>query len=131
MKKLMGCLLAGLIFCFQAWGAAAPLTVMEFVDKMVQLHQYNRKELVELFQHTAYNPEVIERINKPFEEKPWDFYKNFFITPDRVAGGVQYWQEHTATLKKLHGSMGSRQPSLSPLSALKLNMARSLAGFLN
>ena len=116
MKKLMGCLLAGLIFCFQALAATTPppsplqpLTVMEFVDKMVQLHQYNRNELVELFQHTAYNPEVIERINTPFEEKPWDFYKNFFITPDRVAGGVQYWQEHVATLEK-----ASQQYGVSP-----------------
>ncbi len=109
MKKLLiAGLLAGFIFCFRAW-ADTPLTVMEFVDKMVQLHQYNRKELVELFQHTAYNPEVIDRINKPFEEKPWDFYKNFFITPERVAGGVQYWHEHAATLEK-----ASRQYGVSP-----------------
>ena len=115
MKKLIGCLLAGLIFCFHLLAATSallplqPFTVTEFVDKMVQLDHYDRNELLELFQHTAYYPEVIERINKPFEEKPWDFYKNFFITPDRIEGGVQYWHEHAATLEK-----ASKQYGVSP-----------------
>jgi membrane-bound lytic murein transglycosylase B len=87
-----------------AWSAPATpvqaLTVNEFIDKMVTVDHFNRYELIRLFENTEYIPEVIDRINKPFEEKPWDFYKNFFITPDRVEGGVQYWHQHANTLAK-------------------------------
>lgn len=86
--------------------AAESLTVPAFIDKMVTIHQYNRRELVQLFQQTEYLPEVIDRINKPFEEKPWDFYKHFFINSDRIAGGVQYWHEHADTLQKVSQQYG-------------------------
>jgi membrane-bound lytic murein transglycosylase B len=115
MNKIFYVIIFGLLCCFQAAMAdnppppPQPLTPMEFVDRMEQLYQYDRKELIQLFQKTEYNPEVIHRVTKPFEEKPWDFYKNFFITPDRIAGGVQYWHDHAATLEK-----ASRQYGVSP-----------------
>lgn len=80
--------------------AAQPLTVEEFIDKMVKVHHFNRIQLVSLFQKTEYLPEVIDRINRPFEEKPWDFYREFFITADRVQGGVAYWHEHKTILER-------------------------------
>ncbi len=102
MKILLRIFLYFLISAATATAAAAstPLTVQQFIDKMVHVHQYDRRELVQLFQKTEYLPEVINRVNQPFEEKPWDFYKNFFITSDRVNDGIQYWHDHAATLKK-------------------------------
>lgn len=88
---------------------AKSLSVAEFIDKMVTVDHYDRQELLNLFQQTEYLPEVIDRINQPFEEKPWDFYKSFFITQDRIDGGVQYWHAHAATLEKV-----SQQYGVSP-----------------
>lgn len=85
------------------------LTVEQFVDKMVRDDHYDRDQLLRLFQQTAYVPEVIDRINRPFEERPWDFYKNFFITPERIHQGVEYWRQHADTLAKV-----SRQYGVSP-----------------
>lgn len=102
MKILYRFLMSFLLVIFAATASAAPepLTVQQFVDKMVHVHQYDRRELVHLFQKTEYLPEVIDRVNRPFEEKPWDFYKNFFITTERINDGIQYWQEHAVTLQK-------------------------------
>jgi peptidoglycan lytic transglycosylase B len=108
--KFLGLFFSLLIYVNISWGETAGpgklLTVPEFVDRMVEVHHYDRRQLVWLFQHTEYLPAVIDRINKPFEEKPWDFYKNFFITPDRIADGVQYWREHTATLDAVSQQYG-------------------------
>jgi membrane-bound lytic murein transglycosylase B len=96
-----------------AWAAASgvnpPISVDQFIDKMVTVNHYDRDKLVKLFQQTAYVPEVIDRINRPFEEKPWDFYKNFFITPERIRDGVAYWRQHAQTLTAV-----SRQYGVSP-----------------
>lgn len=96
---VLGFLLFNLGSTYAAPAPAQPLTVAEFIDKMVIVHHYDRNQLTQLFQQTAYIPEVIDRLNKPFEEKPWDFYQHFFITPERIAAGVQYWHEHAATLE--------------------------------
>lgn len=114
MKKILKSLLIGLLYTHLTWAAppsppGQPLTVKEFIDKMVVVNHFDRQELLSLFAQTEYLPEVIDRINKPFEEKPWDFYKNFFITPDRVENGAQYWRKHAATLTKV-----SKQYGVSP-----------------
>jgi len=110
MKKVLAfCLLGLMVNVAIAWAAvtpARPLTVAEFIDKMVEQHHFDRYRLMQLFGQTAYLPEVIDRINKPFEEKPWDFYKDFFITEDRIAGGVTYWQEHADTLARAEKEYG-------------------------
>lgn len=111
MKKLAQWLLVSVaIFVYGEMFAAAetpkPLTVEEFVNKMVDVHHYDRKQLVQLFQQTAFIPEVIDRINRPFEQKPWDFYRTFFVTPDRIQGGVAYWHAHEQTLAKVSQEFG-------------------------
>ncbi len=128
-----------------------PLTVSEFVDKLVNADHFNREEITDLFQHTAYLPEVIDRMNQPFEEKPWDFYKNFFITEERIHDGVAYWQEHAETLEKVrkqygvspavivaiigieskYGQQPSKFPELRTLATLSFHYPKRAAFFQN
>lgn len=83
-----------------------PLTVEQFIDQMVKNNHFDRDELIRLFQKTNYVPEVIDRINAPFEEKPWDFYKNFFITDKRIQDGVNFWKVHSSTLSTVEKTYG-------------------------
>ncbi len=111
-NKIIELLCLLLFFFFPQISAATadnkpqPLTVEQFIDKMVQTNHFDRDELVRLFQKTAYVPEVIDRMNTPFEEKPWDFYKNFFITDKRVQDGVNYWRTHQTTLDTVEKTYG-------------------------
>ncbi len=85
---------------FAAHPVPQPLSVEEFINQMVADHNFKRNDLVSLFEQTEYIPEVINRINAPLEKKPWDYYKNFFLTPERINGGVKYWRQHKETLAK-------------------------------
>ncbi|WP_420797047.1 lytic murein transglycosylase B [Ectothiorhodospira mobilis] len=41
---------------------------------------------------------VLDLISAPAEGKPWHQYRPIFVTPRRVAAGVEFWQTHERTL---------------------------------
>ncbi len=44
--------------------------------------------------------EVLDTIRRPREAKPWHRYRPLFVTPERIRGGVGFWQRHAATLAR-------------------------------
>jgi len=72
--------------------------INQFIAQMVKENGFSKEELVKLLTTTPYNQEVINRITHPFEKKPWDFYRNFFVRPDLITNGVKYWQQHKKVL---------------------------------
>ena len=44
--------------------------------------------------------EVLDTISRPWEAKPWHRYRPLFVTPDRIRDGLQFWQQHAATLAR-------------------------------
>ncbi len=148
-RFLLICLLGYCNITLSATATPEPLSVEAFIDKMVVVHHYDRNKLIDLFEHTEYMPEVIERISKPFEEKPWDFYKGFFITTDRIQGGINYWHEHADTISKAakdygvspavivaiigietrYGLETGKYPALRTLANLILSLSKTCAFF--
>ena len=45
-------------------------------------------------------PEVIQKMNNPYERLAWYIYRNTFVTDERVQKGVLYWHRHAKTLAK-------------------------------
>lgn len=80
--------------------------ITAFIDEMVEKHQFERDKLTELFDQVEFDEVVIQKISKPFENKPWDDYKAYFITPDRIEKGVAYLNTHQATLKEAYKTYG-------------------------
>jgi len=77
-----------------------------FIQHMVKKYNFNRKELTALMQHAKYNPKVIRSITYPFEKKPWNFYRRFFLTKERIEGGAKYWEQHLKTLNAVKKEYG-------------------------
>ncbi len=80
--------------------------IPDFIDEMVAKHQFKREELQLAFSHAEYRPEVIESITKPAILKPWVEYRPNFINPQRIDGGVQFWQKYSASLKRAEKQYG-------------------------
>lgn len=78
----------------------------QFINMMVAKHQFNKKKLTTLLAKAPYYPKVIDSMNKPFEKKAWNFYQNYFVTPERIALGVKYWDAHAKLLKKVQNKYG-------------------------
>lgn len=78
-----------------------PLAIA-FIDKMVEQHHFNRKQLLALFSKAEKKQSILDAIARPAEKvKPWYEYRKIFITPDRVSQGVQFWQENKTVLAEV------------------------------
>ncbi len=72
--------------------------VQYFVNFMVKKHKFSRKKLNQLFSEVQLQPKIIESMERPYEKKTWDVYKNIFLTPQRVQGGLDFWRANQKTL---------------------------------
>jgi len=90
--------------------AESPLTqrqdVKAFIQDMVKTHHFNQKEMQNLFDTVKIQQPIIDAMNRPYEKKPWDIYKQLFLTPERVQAGLTYWAENKATLARAEKQYG-------------------------
>jgi membrane-bound lytic murein transglycosylase B len=80
--------------------------VQAYIHQLVKKHHFEEDRLEQLFNTVTMDDEVIARVSKPAEAKPWYLYRELFITPDRINKGVAYFKEHEQTLaraEKLYG----------------------------
>lgn len=77
-----------------------------FATEMAEKHGFEAGEIVKLLLNTTYRDDIIAAITRPAESKAWHQYRPIFIKPDRVAGGVKFWQENESLLKQAYQDYG-------------------------
>lgn len=80
--------------------------VKEFIIKMVREHHFNALQLTKTLNQVQLQPKIIESMEKPFEKKNWDIYRNLFLTPERVKSGLAFWEKNRSTLEKVQKIYG-------------------------
>lgn len=80
--------------------------IEKFVDKMVKTHKFDEKELKTLLLNASYQEDVISAMKRPAEKLPWHRYKKIFLKPNRIEGGVKFWQENKETLDRAYKKYG-------------------------
>lgn len=80
--------------------------VQAFINKMVNEHDFNKKELTQQITNLKKQQRVLDLIQAPAEAKPWHEYRNLFITSQQINNGVKFWQEHKDTLEKAEQEYG-------------------------
>lgn len=74
--------------------------VNAFINKMVKQHHFDKRQLVAVLKAAEFQPQIIESMEKPYEKKMWDVYKDLFLTPERVQAGISFWQANHKTLAR-------------------------------
>ncbi len=105
---LLPLLLASTFLATPALAADLP-QIPQFIDEMVAKHQFQRDELVEVFQRAQHRPEIIAAITLPATTKPWPEYRASFVNDKRISGGVEFWQNHATTLQRAEQEYGVPQ----------------------
>jgi membrane-bound lytic murein transglycosylase B len=79
-------------------------STQNFIQKMVKEHRFDKNELLFIFSKIKL---TIARKNSKNQTKPskkktmtWDKYKSLFITDERIADGLQFWQDNLTTLSR-------------------------------
>jgi membrane-bound lytic murein transglycosylase B len=80
--------------------------VQHFINQMVKEHGFKKAELKAVLNDAQFQPQIIESMNKPYEKKDWDVYKQIFLTSDRVQAGLDFWRANSATLEKAEKKYG-------------------------
>ncbi|WP_308366285.1 MULTISPECIES: lytic murein transglycosylase B [unclassified Microbulbifer] len=100
----MGLILAA---CAQEPGHGDNPSAREFVDYMVAEHEFDREELIELMREARLKESILKAIKRPAEKaKPWYEYRELFVTPQSIAGGVDFWDRNAKTLEKAEKKYG-------------------------
>ncbi|MGC8698073.1 MAG: lytic murein transglycosylase B [Halothiobacillus sp.] len=55
-------------------------------------------EIQQWLDDAKYQSSIVEAMNRPAESKTWAQYRPIFITPKRIADGVDFWNKYSADL---------------------------------
>ena len=80
--------------------------VQLFMDDMVKQHHFDKKQLTTILKEAQFQPKIIESMERPYEKKTWDVYKDLFLTPQRVQAGLVFWQENQKALEQAQKQFG-------------------------
>ena len=79
----------------------------EFIDEMVSKHGFSKREVTRTLYQAQLRRPILEAISRPAEKRlNWSEYRDIFLTPARILGGVDYWRQHAAILARAEREYG-------------------------
>lgn len=78
----------------------------QFIRGMSGKHGFNETELRTLFKSVNMQQAILDAIAKPAEAKPWQQYREIFMTQARIDGGIQFMRDNRATLQAVEQRYG-------------------------
>lgn len=81
--------------------------VQQFIDSMVEDHNYERSVLEDILGDAEIQPKILEAIAKPAERTlTWADYRPIFMTKERINAGAKFWRENRDALEQVSGETG-------------------------
>lgn len=77
-------------FAFASSFTAEP-RVQAFINQVATHYHFSPSYVKYVLNQANYNPLVIQKIETPYEAKPWYQYQPLFVTQDRIDNGIKYW----------------------------------------
>jgi membrane-bound lytic murein transglycosylase B len=74
--------------------------VNQFIDEMVNKHDFDTNGLRILFAGTKYSDNVLQAMSRPAEGLAWYKYRNIFLKDTRIKKGVAFWKKYAMTLNR-------------------------------
>lgn len=100
-----------------------------FIQKMVTQYGFQAKALTRLFSNIQPNEAILQSMRKPFETKPWDFYRSYFVTPERIAEGATYLKTHHHELMALQKEYGIPASIITAIIGVETNYGQHLGKY--
>ena len=105
--KFIILLLLSLLPAVAAVGKTPDQLRESFITEMVTQHGFNRTELKRVLWQARLRRPILEAISRPAEKRlTWGRYRNIFIQPRRIEGGVEYWRENEEILDRAQEKFG-------------------------
>jgi len=103
--------------------------VEEFIDQMVRKNQFEEAALRQVFAQLKAHDGVVKAIGAPATAKPWHEFKNIFVTPTRISGGLVFWQQHADLLARARDVYGVPEEIVVSIIGVETIYGRRLGSF--
>lgn len=135
-KWIEGVLCAGLllpslsVFAFEKkYQSPLPTKACTFINYMVKCYHFNRTKLTDILLEAKYNQDVIYQITHPYEAKPWNVYRTFFLTTKYIQNGLHYWKMHKEVLQYAEHHYGIPPPVIVAIIGIESNYGALVGKF--
>jgi len=98
--------------------------VRAWVDRLVEEHDLSVEHVHKLISGCEYQPKVIASVRRPAESKPWHWYRNVFLTDDRIRQGRIYLREHADLLEEAERTYHVPAEVITAIIAAESNFGR-------
>ena len=103
--------------------------VEEFIVKMVSQNQFDEAALRRLFGQIKVHEGVVKAIGAPATAKPWHEFRSIFVTPTRISGGLEFWQQHADVLARARDVYGVPEEIVVAIIGVETIYGRRLGSF--
>ena len=80
--------------------------IENFINRTTSTGRLERSEILTLFNKATFQPDIINRMERPAEDFPWYRYRKIFMTDDRIAAGVRFWEKYQDQLLEVSYDTG-------------------------
>jgi membrane-bound lytic murein transglycosylase B len=101
----------------------APLRpeIEAFISEMVERHGFRQAELEGILRMAQFQPAIIKAISRPATSKPWYEFRPLLVSPQRVADGVTFWNNHAPTLERARREFGIPEEIVAAVIGVETN----------
>lgn len=98
--------LTGLLLMVSAMAQVDQDKVRNFTKKFALENDLTEEEVGKMLQNATFQSSIIEKMERPAEAMPWHRYRKIFMTDERIAAGVGFWEQNDAVLKEVSENTG-------------------------
>lgn len=132
-------LLAGSLALLNPASTAAPASpsiadlpqAREFAYDLAQRHGFEADQLLDQFTRIRSNPRVLQLIAPPSSptQRSWERYRPRFVNAQRVAAGVEFWNENALTLARARALYGVPEEIIVAIIGIETVYGRNTGNF--
>lgn len=116
--------------CAQEPGYGDNANAKVFVDQMVEKYDFDRDEMMALMREAKRKDSILKAIKRPAEKaKPWYEYRNLFLTPASIAGGVDFWDKNARALKEASEKYGVPAEMIVAIIGIETRYGGNMGGY--
>lgn len=80
--------------------------IKAYIAEVSSQYAISAKDLTSYLNKARVSEAVLNKMNRPLEAKPWDYYKSRAITPEKIQAGVKFWHKHQKDLARAEQEFG-------------------------
>lgn len=103
----------------------------EFAQDLAQRHGFDAEQLLGQFSKIRSNPRVLQLIAPPTSptQRSWERYRPRFVNPQRIAQGVEFWQENALSLARARALYGVPEEIIVAIIGIETVYGRNTGSF--